>query len=97
MANLVIIDISGAPRELTGKLQKIMLEIRPGTFVWKLSSQRVKEIWEDIIKKDCDAICVYAARNECGFVIATHGNSKSKREVISNFGIPLVKYKKSLK
>lgn len=73
MASLVLIDISGAPKKITGKLQRIMLEIRPGTFVWKLSSQRVKEIWEEILKIDCTALCVFSAKNEAGFVMATHG------------------------
>jgi len=94
MANLVIIDISGAPRKLVGNLQRIMLEIRPGTYVWKLSSQRVKEIWAEITKLDCSAVCIFAAKNESGFVVATHG--ENKRQVISNYGVALIKYNKVL-
>jgi len=90
LASLVVIDISGAPKALIGKLQRILLEIRPGTFVWKLSSKRVKELWREIIQIDCSAICVFAAKNEVGFVIATHG--KNKREIIYNYGVPLVSY-----
>lgn len=93
MTNLVILSVSGAPKSLTGKIQRIMLEIRPGTFVWKLSSRKTKEIWGEVVnEKDCNAVCVYAAKNEAGFVVATHG--KNRREVISNNGIPLVSYKK---
>ncbi len=94
MPNLVILNVSGAPKSLTGKIQRIMLEIRPGTFVWKLSSRKTKEIWEEIIQKDCNAVCVYAAKNEAGFVVATHG--KNRREVVSNHGVPLMLYKTKL-
>jgi len=59
------------------------------------SKKRVKELWSEIIQIDCSAICVFAAKNEAGFVIATHG--KNKREIISNYGVPLVRYNRALK
>lgn len=92
MASLVVIDITNGPKVLLGHLQRIMLEIRPGTFVWRLSSKKTKELWNEIISHKCSAVCVFAAKNEAGFVIATHG--KNRREVVFNHGFPLVKYTK---
>ena len=90
MTQLVVIDICGAKKSLIGHLQRIMLEIRPGTFVWKLSARKTKQIWEEIIKEECSAICIFAAKNETGFVIATHG--ENARQVADNFGVQLITF-----
>jgi CRISPR-associated endoribonuclease Cas2 subtype I-E len=90
MSNLVVLDIKGAPKTLTGHLQRIMLEIRPGTFVWKLSSRKTRQIWDEVQSHKCVAICVSAAKTESGFVVASHG--KDARVVCDNFGISLIKY-----
>jgi CRISPR-associated endoribonuclease Cas2 subtype I-E len=90
MTNLVVLDITGAPKSLTGHLQRIMLEIRPGTFVWKLSSRKTKQIWDEIKNIDCSAICIFAAKTETGFVIASHG--KNARQVCDNHGLQLIQY-----
>jgi len=95
MASLVVLDIANAPKTLLGKLQRIMLEIRPGTFVWKLSSKKTQEIWAEVVRHPCSAVCVFAAKNEAGFVIATHG--ENRREVVYNHGFPLVRYNKTFK
>lgn len=60
-----------------------------------LTAGRLKNLSFEIAKIECTALCLFAAKNEAGFVVATHG--KNKREVISNFGVPLVKYNKASK
>ena len=93
MSNLVILDIRRAPKKLTGYLQRIMLEIRPGTFVWKLSGKKTRQIWEEVKSHKCIAVCVSAAKTESGFVMASHG--EDLRSPCDNFGIQLVSYKLS--
>jgi CRISPR-associated endoribonuclease Cas2 subtype I-E len=90
MAKLVVIDVAGAPARVTGKLQRLLLEIRPGTFVGRLSSSAIKTVWSIITTKDCDAIAVVSAKNEAGFRIATHG--KNRRMIVDNHGVQLVEY-----
>ena len=93
MSNLVVLDIRRAPKRLTGYLQRIMLEIRPGTFVWKLSGKKTKQIWDEVKSHKCIANCVSAAKTESGFVMASHG--EDLRSPCDNFGIQLVSYKVS--
>lgn len=91
MPNLLVLEVSGAPKSLTGHLQRIMLEIRPGTFVWKMSARKTKQIWDEVKSTNCSAICVFAAKTESGFVVASHG--QNSRMVYDNHGLPLIKYK----
>ncbi|MDO8728573.1 MAG: type I-E CRISPR-associated endoribonuclease Cas2e [bacterium] len=90
MTSLVVLDIKKAPKSLTGYLQRIMLEIRPGTFVWKLSSRKTKQIWDEIKNTECSAICIFAAKTETGFIVASHG--QNARQVCDNHGLQLIKY-----
>ena len=95
MASLLVIDVLGAKPSLKGRLQRIMLEIRPGSFVGKLPSKAAKSIWDAICKDSKAAIAVFAAKTEIGFVIATHG--ENRRKPIDNYGIQLVTYTKNKK
>lgn len=90
MVNLVVLNIKGAPKSLTGYIQRIMLEIRPGTFVWKLSSKKTRQIWDEIKNTNCSAVCVSSAKTESGFVVVSHG--KNARMIHDNYGLQLVQY-----
>lgn len=95
MSGLVVLDVDSPPAKLRGHLQRFMLEIRPGTFVWKLPSKKVREVWKLVEDSGCSAICVFQSRNESGFIIATSG--KGRRTVVDNFGIQLIAYQKDQK
>jgi len=63
MSKLVVISISKAPAKMKGKLQRLMLEVKPGVFVWKLSAKKVRVLWNEIITYKCNAFCIFSAKN----------------------------------
>lgn len=90
MAKLVVLQITGAPKSITGKLQRVLFEIAPGTFVGKLPVWYTRIIWANILETTCSAICIVPNRSEAGFAVATHG--KRNRNPVDNFGVALMQY-----
>lgn len=90
MSRLFVVDVTAAPASLHGKLQRMLLEIRAGTFVGKVPGKVAKALWTAICNEKCSAIGIFAANNEAGFVIAAHGDNA--REIVDNYGISLISY-----
>lgn len=95
MAKLVVVQIKGAPKSITGKLQRVLLEIAPGTFVGKLPVWYTRKVWAEILETNCAAICIVPNKSESGFAVATHG--EKNRTPIDNFGVFLMQYQKKKK
>lgn len=95
MAKLVVLQITGAPKSITGKLQRVLFEIAPGTFVGKLPVWYTRLIWTKIIATKCSAICIVPNKSESGFAVATHG--ERNRNPVDNFGMILMQYQSKKK
>ncbi len=87
---LVVLDLTNAPQSLIGELQRLMLEIRPGTFVGRLIPRTITEVWEMIEKHGATAIFVVQSPNEAGFKVGTTGHDR--RIPVDNYGIQLIQY-----
>lgn len=92
MAKQVVLQIQGAPRSLTGRLQRLLLEVAPGTFVGKLPAPQLATLWEAVTENSTSAIFVLSDKSEFGFSVACHGDRN--RKPIDNFGIDLIQYEK---
>lgn len=92
MASLLVISVERPKTIVRGALQRMLLEVRPGTFVGKIPAKAAKVLWASVCENSESAIAIFASRNEAGFVVASHG--KNRREIVDNFGIPLVAYHK---
>ncbi len=90
---LMVFSVTGAPKKVTGRMQRLLLEISPGIYVGNISAKIGKAIWNSILECECSAIAVSSAKNEAGFIIASHG--KNRREPIDNYGISLVRYRRN--
>ncbi len=90
MASLLMISVERPKANVRGALQRMLLEVRPGTFVGKIPAKAAKVLWDSVCENSESAVAVFAARNEAGFVVASHG--KNRREIVDNFGVPLVTY-----
>lgn len=95
MASLLVLDVTSPKAALRGHLQRLLLEVRPGTFVGKVSPKVAKILWEQVCENSKNAIAVFAAKNESGFFVATHG--RDKREVVDNYGLSLMSFIKTKK
>ena len=92
MVSLLVISIEKPKSAVRGALQRMLLEVRPGTFVGKIPSKVAKALWVSVCDNSTSAVAIFAARNEAGFVVASHG--ENRREIVDNFGFPLVAYRK---
>lgn len=90
MSKLVVLQVKGAPKSITGNLQRILYEIAPGTFVGKLPVWYTRSIWTKILATNCSAICIVPNKSESGFAVATHG--ERNRNPVDNYGVILMQY-----
>lgn len=88
----MVFSVSGAPRAVTGRMQRLLLEIAPGIFVGNVPAKTGKALWQKIVEHDCSAVAVSSAKNEAGYIIASHG--ENRREPIDNYGVQLIRYRR---
>ena len=90
---MVVVVTENVPARLRGRLALWMVEARAGVYVADLS-RRVREmIWDQISKlaEEGNAVMMWAAPNEAGFELATHG---SNRRIPVDFdGLRLVSFR----
>jgi CRISPR-associated endoribonuclease Cas2 subtype I-E len=87
---MVVIDLLKAPASIAAQLARRMVEIRPGLFVGSLSTRSVELLWTAITESRAkSAVLVYPAKTEMGIGFRTFG--EYRYEIISNFGLPLVR------
>ena len=75
---MVVVVTENVPARLRGRLALWMVEARAGVYVADLS-RRVREmIWDQISKlaEEGNAVMMWAAPNEAGFELATHGSNR---------------------
>ena len=89
---LCVISVVSPKASARGRLQRLLLEIHPGTFVGRIPTKVSQEMFDGIKGESQSAMLVIASRNESGFVVLTHGDNQ--RKVVDNFGIPLIAYEK---
>lgn len=90
---MVVLDIGVATNKLKGFISRRLLEIRPGLFIGSLSRRATEQLWEHVLESKLDAaFLAYPAKNEIGMGIITSG--EHQYSVVSNYGVPLVKYSK---
>ena len=91
MANLIVITLKKPKASLLGGLRRILHEVDSGVFVGSLPTRRLPDLWGVICEHSKAAILVKQSKNELGYEIKIHG--KPNREIVDNFGIPLVGYR----
>lgn len=91
MAMLVVVTEDVPPR-LRGRLAIWLVEARAGVYVGDVS-RRVREmIWEQVeaLADEGNVVMAWAARNESGFELATHGTNR--RMPVDFDGLRLVSF-----
>ena len=91
MPSLIVITLQKPKTSLRGGLRRIFHEVDSGVFVGSLPARRLPELWSAICENSKAAILVKQSKNELGYEIKIHG--KPNREIVDNFGIPLVSYR----
>lgn len=86
-------DINQPPSKLSGKLQRFMLEIRPGTFVGKIPHKTAISLWDEITSSCRPAIGIISEKSEQGYSVKITG--EKKRMPVDNYGATLIAYYKS--
>ncbi len=87
----MVIIVERATPGLRGQLTRWLLEVRAGVFVGTVSARVRDKLWELTrlrIRRGA-ALLVHRAKNEQGFVVATHGDPS--RSIIDMDGLQLVR------
>ena len=90
---MVVVVTENAPPRLRGRLAIWMVEARAGVYVTD-ASRRIREmIWDQVTKlsEDGSAVMAWAAPNEAGFELATHG--ANRRIPVDFDGLRLVSFR----
>ena len=86
---MIVIVLTNCPEGLRGHLTLWLMEVKPGTFVGKVTARIRDTLWARVIElcKDGDAIMIQPARNEQGMTITSH---KHKWTPVDREGITLM-------
>ncbi len=90
---MVVVVTENVPARMRGRLAVWMVEARAGVYVADVS-RRVREmIWDQVSKlaEDGNAVMLWAAPNEAGFELATHGTNR--RIPVDFDGLRLVSFR----
>lgn len=87
---MTVMVLERARASLRGRLSRWMVEVKAGVFVGTLSARVRDRLWESACARNAGGGCVlvFAAPNEQGFVIWSHG--EPSRLVIDMDGLFLV-------
>lgn len=87
---MTVITMDNAPESIRGECTRLLLEVKAGVFVGKISSVVREKLWEKIVASGETGGCVmiFSAPNEQGFSMVMHGNPK--RRVVDIEGLQLI-------
>lgn len=88
---MTVFVVESVPPGLRGQLTRWCLELRAGVFVGTLDVRVRTLLWERVCRqvRKGNAILAYAAPNEQGFELVSHG--KNRREIIDMDGLLLMR------
>ena len=89
---MVMIDLLGASAGIEGQVARRLVEVRPGLYVGSLSRRTLELLWDAVVASHPKAaVLVYPAKTEMGCAFKSVG--ECRYEIVSNFGLPLVRFK----
>lgn len=92
--SFTVLDLVGACEQVNGRLQRRMLELRPGLFVGNLPVKIRDEIWMMILEDRAilSGIMIYPSRQEGGYALRSMG--ARRREPVEHDGVWLMRYRR---
>ena len=88
---MTVLVVEAVPPGLRGQLTRWFLELRAGVYIGTLDSRVRGLVWERVRRqvRKGNAVMAWAAANEQGFEVITHG--KNRRELIDIEGLLLMR------
>lgn len=73
---MIVIVLTNCPEGLRGHLTLWLMEVKPGTFVGRVTARVREVLWARVVElcKDGDAVMVLPADNEQGMTVTSHNH-----------------------